>query len=97
MGSNVRCCWGNVGIVGCTAEGGGGAKPPATEVSCRAPHSGQNMLSVGICSPHDPQFIFGPLCRVGATLPKALPMNGSSILLFRGGQAPLTHIFIPFC
>ena len=55
------------------------------------------MLSVGICSPHDPQFIFGPLVKIGATLPKALPMNDSSILVFRNSRVLLTHIFIPLC
>lgn len=35
-------------------------KPPATEVSCREPHSGQNILSAGINSPQAPQFNKSP-------------------------------------
>jgi len=52
------------------------------------------MLSVGICSPHDPQFISGPPFMIGATLPKALPKNASLTHPFRESMTPRKHIFI---
>ena len=47
-------------MLGC----GLGANPPETETSCLAPHSGQNMLSVGIWAPQELQFMVLPFQRL---------------------------------
>ena len=39
---------------------GPGANPLETDMSCLAPHSGQNMLSAGICAAHELQFMTSP-------------------------------------
>lgn len=51
----------------------GFVKPPARDISCRAPHSGQNILSSGICSLQEPQSTI-PTPGFGAriTPPKGL-------------------------
>ena len=41
-----------------------GAKPLETETSCRAPHSGQNILSVGIWAAQELQFMVLPFQRL---------------------------------
>lgn len=62
----------------------GFVKPPARDISCRAPHSGQNILSSGICSVQEPQSTI-PTPRFGAriTPPKGLrritAVNGEKI------------------
>ena len=43
---------------------GFGAKPPETETSCLAPHSGQNILSAGIWAPQELQFMVLPFQRM---------------------------------
>mgnify|MGYP005706645071 CR=1 FL=1 len=53
-------CAGGIGWLGCMGCAGGGAKPLDAETSCRAPHSGQNMLSGGIWAPQELQFMMLP-------------------------------------